>query len=239
MFLGKHHIIHPNILAPLAGYTDLPFRLLARRLGCGLAYTEMISAEGLFRQKSQTLELLERDPADHPLAVQLFGGQPEALARAAAFLEDWGADIIDLNLGCPVKKVVKTGSGSALLKDPSRAQAIFKAVRQATTLPLTVKLRSGWRPEEPTGLKVAQMAEDCGFAAVALHPRWAVQGFTGQADWTLVGEFKRRLTIPVIGNGDILDALQALALKKETGCDGVMIGRQALRPPGSSVKLKP
>ena len=125
--------------------------------------------------------------------------------------------------------MVKTGSGSALLKDPSQAQAIFKAVRRATTLPLTVKLRAGWRPEEPTGLTIAQMAEDCGFAAVALHPRWAVQGFTGQADWTLVGELKRRLAIPVIGNGDILDAPQALALQKETGCDGVMIGRQALR----------
>ena len=146
MFIGNHLIDSPYILAPLAGYTDLPFRLLARRLGCGLAYTEMISAEGLFRQKSLTLELLESDPADHPLTVQLFGGRPEALARAAAFLEDWGADIIDLNLGCPVKKVVKTGSGSALLKDPSRAQAIFKAVRRATTLPLTVKLRAGWRP---------------------------------------------------------------------------------------------
>ena len=174
---------------------------------------------------------MNRDPADHPLTVQLFGAQADSLARAAAFLEDWGADIIDLNLGCPVKKVVKTGSGSALLKNPSQAQAIFKAVRQATTLPLTVKLRAGWRPEEPTGLLVARMAEDCGFAAVALHPRWAVQGFTGQADWAMVGELKKILTIPVIGNGDIQDAAQALALKRETGCDGVMIGRQALRTP--------
>jgi tRNA-dihydrouridine synthase B len=231
MLIGNHLIDPPYILAPLAGYTDLPFRLLARRLGCGLAYTEMISAEGLGRQAPGTWELLEKDPADHPLTVQLFGSRPESLARAAAFLEEWGADIIDLNLGCPVKKVVKTGAGSALLKDPSRAQAIFKAVRQATTLPLTVKLRSGWRPEEPTGLTVAQMAEDCGFAAVVLHPRWAVQGFTGQADWALVGEYKRRLTIPVIGNGDILDAYQALTLRKESGCDGVMIGRQALRAP--------
>ena len=231
MFIGKHHIVHPYILAPLAGYTDLPFRLLARRLGCGLAYTEMISAEGLFRRQSPTMELLEKDPADHPLTVQLFGANPEALARAAAFLEDWGADIIDLNLGCPVKKVVKTGAGSALLKDPSRAQAVFRAVRQATFLPLTVKLRTGWNPGEPTGVTVAQMAQDCGFAAVALHPRWGVQGFTGEADWARVGELKKRLTIPVIGNGDILNAYQALALKKGTGCDGIMIGRQALRTP--------
>jgi tRNA-dihydrouridine synthase B len=231
MLIDPQLIASPYILAPLAGYTDLPFRLLARSLGCGLAYTEMISAEGLSRQAPGTWELLEKDPADHPLTVQLFGSKPASMARAAAFLEDWGADIIDLNLGCPVKKVVKTGAGSALLKDPIRAQAIFKAVRQATSLPLTVKLRSGWQPGEATGLTIARMAEDCGFAAVALHPRWAVQGFTGQADWGLVAELKGRVTFPVIGNGDIQSALQALALKKETGCDGVMIGRQALRAP--------
>jgi nifR3 family TIM-barrel protein len=153
------------------------------------------------------------------------------LARAAAFAEEWGADIIDLNLGCPVKKVVKTGSGAALLKDPARTLHLLKAVRRAVSVPLTVKIRSGWQPGEPTGLTIAALAEDCGYAAVALHPRWAVQGFTGQADWSLVSLLKEKVKIPVIGNGDIQYAGQALARRRETGCDGIMIGRQALKAP--------
>jgi nifR3 family TIM-barrel protein len=231
LFIGKHPITPPYILAPLAGYTDLTFRLLVRSLGCGLAYTEMVSAEGLGRQAQGTWELLEKDPDDHPLSVQLFGSRPESLARAAAFAEEWGADIIDLNLGCPVKKVVKTGSGAALLKDPARTLPLLKAVRRAVSVPLTVKIRSGWQPGEPTGLIVAAMAEDCGYAAVACHPRWAVQGFTGVADWSLISVLKEKIKIPVIGNGDIQYAGQALARRRETGCDGIMIGRQALKAP--------
>ena len=231
MFLGSHSIDPPYILAPLAGYTDLPFRLLARSLDCGLAYTEMVSAEGLARRAPGTWEFLEKDPDDHPLSVQLFGSRPDSLARAAAFLEEWGADIIDLNLGCPVKKVVKTGAGAALLKEPLKAELLFQEVRRATTVPLTIKIRSGWQPGQPTGLTIARMAEDCGFSAVALHPRWAVQGFTGQADWELVSALKRQIKIPVIGNGDLQTAEQALTRKKETGCDGIMIGRQALKAP--------
>jgi nifR3 family TIM-barrel protein len=231
MFIGNHRITPPYILAPLAGYTDLTFRLLARSLGCGLAYTEMVSAEGLGRGASGTRELLEKDPDDHPLSVQLFGSRPESLARAAAFAEEWGADIIDLNLGCPVKKVVKTGSGAALLKDPARTLLLLREVRRAVTVPLTVKIRSGWQPGEPTGLTVAAMAEDCGYAAVALHPRWAVQGFTGSADWGMVAALKQKIKIPVIGNGDIQTAGQGLARQTETGCDGLMIGRQALKAP--------
>jgi tRNA-dihydrouridine synthase B len=231
MLLGPHSITPPYILAPLAGYTDLTFRLLARSLGCGLAYTEMVSAEGLGRRAPGTWELLEKDRDDRPLSVQLFGSRPDSLARAAAFLEEWGADIIDLNLGCPVKKVVKTGSGAALLKDPVRTRQLLREVRRAVSVPLTVKIRSGWQPGEPTGLTIAAMAEDLGFAAVALHPRWAVQGFTGLADWGLVSLLKQKIKIPVIGNGDIQNAEQALARRRETGCDGLMIGRQALKAP--------
>jgi tRNA-dihydrouridine synthase B len=231
MLIGTHRITPPYILAPLAGYTDLTFRLLARSLGCGLAYTEMVSAEGLGRGASGTRELLEKDPDDRPLSVQLFGSKPDSLARAAAFAEEWGADIIDLNLGCPVKKVVKTGSGAALLKDPARTLHLLKEVRRAVSRPLTIKIRSGWQPGEPTGLTIAAMAEDCGYDAVALHPRWAVQGFTGLSDWNLVSRLKRTITIPVIGNGDIQYAGQALARRRETGCDGIMIGRQALKAP--------
>lgn len=231
MLIGTHPITPPYILAPLAGYTDLTFRLLARSLGCGLAYTEMVSAEGLARGASGTRELLEKDPDDHPLSVQLFGSKPESLARAAAFAEEWGADIIDLNLGCPVKKVVKTGSGAALLKDPARTLHLLKEVRRAVSRPLTIKIRAGWQPGEPTGLTIAAMAADCGYAAVALHPRWAVQGFTGVADWNLVSLLQERIKIPVIGNGDIQSAEEALSRRRETGCDGVMIGRQALKSP--------
>ncbi|MBI5582842.1 MAG: tRNA-dihydrouridine synthase [Deltaproteobacteria bacterium] len=231
MLLGSHSIAPSFILAPLAGYTDLTFRLLARSLGCGLAYTEMVSAEGLSRRASGTWELLEKDPADHPVSVQLFGSRPDSLARAAALVEEWGADIIDLNLGCPVKQVVKTGSGAALLKDPARTLHLLREVRRAVSVPLTVKIRSGWQPGEPTGLTIAAMAEDCGYAAVALHPRWAVQGFTGLADWGLVALLKQKITIPVIGNGDLQNAEQALARQQETGCDGLMIGRQALKAP--------
>ena len=231
MKLGSHTISFPYVMAPMAGYTDLPYRLLVRRLGCELACTEMVSAEGLVRRISQTWSILKTVEEDHPLSVQLFGSKPEVMGQAATLATEAGADIIDINMGCSVKKVAKTGSGAALLKDLKRAEGVVRAVRRATRLPLTVKIRSGWKEGDRIYLIMARIAEDSGADALVIHPRYAVQGFSGQADWSILTELKGQVQIPVIGSGDVLSPTQALDLKRQTGCDGIMIGRQALRTP--------
>lgn len=231
MNIGSQFISFPYVMAPMAGYTDLPFRLLVRRLGCELACTEMVSAEGLVRKVPLTWSLLRTVPEDHPLSVQIFGSRPEVMAQAADLIGDKGADIIDINMGCSVKKVAKSGSGAALLKDLKKVEVLIKAVRKATPLPLTVKIRSGWKEGEKTFRTVARIAEDCGVDALVIHPRYAVQGFSGQADWAVVSELKEQVRIPVIGSGDVNSPILARNLKKETRCDGIMIGRQALRTP--------
>ncbi len=238
MNIGSKTISFPYIMAPMAGYTDLPFRLLVRKLGCELACTEMVSAEGLVRQVPLTRLLLKTAPEDHPLSVQLFGSKPEVMAQAAGLAGEAGADIIDINMGCSVKKVAKSGSGAALLKDLIKTEKLIKAVRKATTLPLTIKIRSGWKEGQPVYLILARIAEESGVDALVIHPRYATQGFSGQADWLIVEELKERLRIPVMGSGDILSPSQALALKKQTHCDAIMIGRQALRTPWIFKQIK-
>ncbi len=190
MKLGSQTISFPYVMAPMAGYTDLPFRLLVRRLGCELACTEMVSAEGLVRKIPLTWSILKTVPEDHPLSVQLFGSKPEVMAQAAVLAGEAGADIIDINMGCSVKKVAKSGSGAALLKDLKKAERLIKAVRKATPLPLTIKIRSGWKEGELTYRTMAQIAEESGVDALVIHPRYAVQGFSGQADWLVVAELK-------------------------------------------------
>jgi tRNA-dihydrouridine synthase B len=231
MKISTQTLSFPFIMAPMAGYTDLPFRLLVRRLGCELACTEMVSAEGLVRQVSQTWAILKTVSEDHPLSVQLFGSNPEVMGQAARLVSEAGADIIDINMGCSVKKVAKSGSGASLMKDLKRAEGVIKAVRKATPLPMTIKIRSGWKEGERTYRTLAQIAEDSRVDALVIHPRCAVQGFSGQADWSMVTVLKERVQIPVIGSGDIQTPTQALDLKRQTGCDGIMIGRQALRTP--------
>ena len=238
MKLGSQTISFPYVMAPMAGYTDLPFRLLVRRLGCELACTEMVSAEGLVRKIPLTWSILNTAPEDHPLSVQLFGFNPEVMARAAILAGESGADIIDINMGCSVKKVSKSGSGAALLKDMHQAERLIKVVRKATQLPLTIKIRSGWREGDQTYRTMARVAEDSGVDALIIHPRYAVQGFAGQADWSVVGELKELLRIPVIGSGDIISSEQALSLKRQTRCDGIMIGRHALRAPWIFKQIK-
>ncbi|MCJ7833697.1 MAG: tRNA dihydrouridine synthase DusB [Deltaproteobacteria bacterium] len=238
MNLGSQTISFPYVMAPMAGYTDLPFRLLVRRMGCELACTEMVSAEGLVRKIPLTWSILKTAPEDHPLSVQLFGFNPEVMARAAILAGEAGADIIDINMGCSVKKVSKSGSGAALLKDLHQAEMLIKAVRKATHLPLTIKIRSGWREGDLTYRTMAQVAEDSGVDALIIHPRYAIQGFTGQADWSVVRELKEWVRIPVIGSGDITSPSQALDLKSQTQCDGIMIGRQALRTPWIFKQIK-
>jgi len=231
MNIGTLSLASPIFLAPMAGVTDLPFRLLARAFGAGLCFTEMVSANGLVRKTGQSYEYLESSPGDRPLGMQLFGSDPDILGEAAAIVTDLGADLIDINAGCPVKKVLKTGAGGALMRDPARFAAVVRGVREATHLPLTVKIRSGWGPGEINAPEIAEIAMDCGANALTLHPRTVRQGFGGMADWNLIGLVKERAAIPVIGSGDVRRADDARAMLEQTGCDGLMVGRGALGNP--------
>jgi len=231
MRIGTLVLENPTLLAPLAGITNLPFRLLAREAGCGLVCTEMVSADGLAYESPHTLPYLRSLPVEKPLAVQIFGSDPAIMAAAAARVEESGADVVDINFGCAVRKVVRTGAGVALMRTPQLAQALLKAVRQAVRIPVTIKIRSGWNQTGREALEIGAIAEGCGVDAVTLHPRTAAQKFSGRADWTRIAALKRSLTIPVIGNGDIRSAEDAERMRAETGCDAVMIGRRAVGDP--------
>jgi nifR3 family TIM-barrel protein len=224
----------PNnlIMAPLAGITDLAFRTIVRRYGCGLCYSEMVSADGIVRGQKKTLDILRSDPGDRPLIVQIFGSDPAVLAEAARIIEQGGlADAVDINMGCPVKPVVRRGAGAALMKDPGKVRLIVQSARKAVGLPLTVKIRSGWSPKEKNALEIARIVEGEGADAIAVHPRTASQGFGGRSDWTVIAEVKSALAIPVIGNGDVEMPGDARAMLDRTGCDAVMIGRSAMGNP--------
>ena len=232
MKIGCLQLDAPVVLAPLAGITNLPFRILAREAGCGMVTTEMVSADGLVHGAAPTFDLLRSRPPEKPLAVQIFGAEASVMAAAAAIVEASGADVIDLNFGCAVRKIVRAGAGVALMREPRRAEAIMRAVRAAVKIPLTIKIRSGWERTGRDALTAGEMAEACGVDALTLHPRTAAQKFSGSADWALIAALKRRLRIPVIGNGDIRGADDALRMMAETGCDAVMIGRRAIGDPG-------
>ncbi len=229
--IGPLVIDPPTVMAPMAGITDLPFRLLAKTSGCGLVCSEMISANGLVYGSEKTRHLLISCPGEKPLSVQIFGADPAIMAEAAAMVQDSGADILDINFGCSVKKVLKSGAGSALMKTPEKAEAILTSVRKSVSIPLTIKIRTGWNPSGDQAIRIAQIAQDCGVDAVAIHPRTASQGFSGKAFRPLIGALRNRLRIPVIGNGDIQNARDALDMMEQTGCDGVMIGRCAISNP--------
>ncbi len=231
MKIGSLQLKNNVFLAPMAGITDLPFRTIARSFGCGIALTGMICGIGLVRKTKKTLRYIESNQSDRPLGIQVFGNDPEVLAEAALIAERYGADLIDLNMGCPVKKVTKTGAGAALMKDPPRAWAVMREMRKATSLPLTVKIRSGWNTRQANALEIGRIAEDSGFDAITLHPRTADQGYGGRANWGLIGKLKGCLRIPVIGSGDIRTPEDAGAMLSETGCDAVMVGRGALGNP--------
>ena len=230
LIIGHLALPHNVVLAPLAGITNLPFRLLCRRQGASLAYTEMVSVNGLVREGSKTVALLKSCHEDRPLAVQLFGTSPADLAEAALMVEGYG-DLLDINMGCPVRKVVSTGAGSALLQDPLKIAAILHAVRSATALPLTIKIRSGWHSNDDVYAEVARIAEAEGCNAITLHPRSRSQMFSGRADWSQIRAIKEVVSIPVIGSGDLFTAADCLRMLGETGCDGVMIARGALGNP--------
>ncbi len=213
------------ILAPMAGVTDLPFRLLCREQGAGLVCMEMISAKAIYYKNKNTEELMEIHPQEQPVSLQLFGSDPDIVSEMAKKIEDRPFSILDINMGCPVPKVVNNGEGSALMKNPKLAGEIIAKTVKAIHKPVTVKIRKGFNDSMVNAVEIAKIAEDCGAAAVAVHGRTREQYYTGEADWEIIRKVKEALSIPVIGNGDVTDGPSAKALLEKTGCDGIMVGR--------------
>jgi nifR3 family TIM-barrel protein len=231
LYIGDLVIRPAHILAPMAGITDTVFRRFIKRLGgCGLIMTEFVSSEGMIRRNFRSQRYLYYTQEERPISAQIFGADPAHLAEAARQIEDLGFDLVDLNLGCPAKKVAKCG-GSGLLRDLPLLEKILRAIRAAVKIPFTIKFRSGWSEEEIVALPVARLAEHCGAQALAIHPRTRVQGYSGRARWEIIQQVKQAVRIPVIGNGDVFKPQDALALHEQTGCDAVMVGRAAASNP--------
>ncbi len=229
--IGPIRLERPVALAPMAGVTNLPFRLLAKEQGVGLVYSETLSARGIVEGGEKTHKMASRTREEGPMAAQIFGADPDTLAEAAGILEAKGIDLLDINFGCPVSKFVRSFAGAVLMRDPEKIRKIVTAVRKRIRIPLTVKMRSGWDAGTINAPEIARIAEDCGVDAISIHPRTRKQAYTGRADWRVTEAVVRSVKIPVIGNGDVTSPEKALQLLDETGCAGVMIGRAALGNP--------
>jgi tRNA-dihydrouridine synthase B len=230
MKIGSVDLSSPFAVAPMAGMTDTAFRRLVKRHGgCGLVVTEMVSSEGLVRGIDRTLEYAEYTEEERPISIQIFGGDPEKMAAAAQIVEDLGADIVDVNMGCPVPKIAKHNAGCSLMREPVHAASVIGAMVKAVRIPVTVKMRAGWNDEERNAPALARMVEDAGAAAVVVHGRTAAQSYSGSADWDLVAEIANRLTIPVFGSGDCVEPEQVV--ERMSGVEGVLVGRGVLRNP--------
>ena len=227
MKIGNLELENNVFLAPMAGVTDLPFRLLCKEMGCGLVYSEMVSAKGILYDNKNTTELLEIDPNERPVAVQLFGSDPEILGAMAKKIEPYPIDIIDVNMGCPAPKIVKNGEGSCLMKTPELVGKIVKSLVESQSKPVTIKFRKGFDDDHINAVEIAKIAEANGASAVAVHGRTREQYYSGKADWDIIKQVKAAVNIPVIGNGDVFTPQDAKNLIEHTGCDAIMVGRGA------------
>lgn len=232
------NMINKIILAPMAGVTDLPFRMLCKHYGADIVYSEMVSAKAIHYRDKKTISLLRTDDYESPLVVQIFGKEPDIMAEAAQYLENYGVKALDINMGCPATKIIKNGEGSALMKNPVLAEQIMKAVVKSTSLPVSVKIRSGWDENSINAIEIAKIAEACGINFITVHARTKTQAYTGKADRTVIKAVKDSVSIPVVGNGDISSANEAISMFDETGCDSVMIGRASMGNPFIFTQIK-
>lgn len=227
MKIGNVELANNVFLAPMAGITDMAYRAICKQFGCGLTYTEMVSAKGLYYKSENTKELMALAPEEQPAAIQIFGSDADILASIAAEVQAAGADIIDINMGCPTPKIVRNGDGSALMQKPELVAEIVRKVTKAVTVPVTIKIRKGWDDHSVNAVEIAQAAEENGAKAVTVHGRTREQFYTGQADWEIIKKVKQAIKIPVIGNGDVVSPETAKEMLEITGCDAIMIGRGA------------